>query len=73
MAQVCRDFRIPRKTSYKIFDRYKEHGFEALFDRSRRRLSFAHQLPPRLYGRVSPAQIAERARQSSSASAGVTG
>jgi len=26
---------ISRKTGYKIFERYKEHGLEALTDRSR--------------------------------------
>jgi transposase len=26
MAAVCREFGISRKTGYKIFDRYKEHG-----------------------------------------------
>src|SRR5260221_6233370 len=36
MATLCREFAISRKTSYKIFDRYKESGLEALTDRSRR-------------------------------------
>src|SRR5437764_12501930 len=35
MAAVCREFGISRKTGYKIFDRYREHGQEALNDRSR--------------------------------------
>jgi transposase len=26
MSEVCREFGIARKTGYKIFDRYKEHG-----------------------------------------------
>ena len=26
MTEVCRAFGISRKTGYKIFDRYKEHG-----------------------------------------------
>lgn len=34
MTEVCREFGISRKTSYKIFDRYKEHGLEALTDRN---------------------------------------
>jgi transposase len=38
MTEVCRDFGISRKTGYKIFDRYREHGLEALSDRSRRPL-----------------------------------
>ena len=48
MTQVCRDFGISRKTGYKIFDRYKEHGLEALCDRSRRPVRFANQLPTQL-------------------------
>lgn len=36
MAALCREFAISRKTGYKIFDRYKESGLEALMDRSRR-------------------------------------
>src|SRR5438034_6753181 len=34
-----------RKTGYKIFDRYKEHGLSALSDRSRRPVRYANQLP----------------------------
>src|SRR5207244_8611402 len=45
MAEVCRDFGISRKTGYKIFDRYEEHGLEALTDRSRRPVRYANQLP----------------------------
>jgi transposase len=36
MSAVCREFGISRKTGYKIFERYKEHGLEAPSDRSRR-------------------------------------
>lgn len=36
MSDVCREFAISRKTGYKIFERYKEHGLEALSDRPRR-------------------------------------
>src|SRR5712664_1942733 len=32
MAALCREFAISRKTGYKIFDRYKESGLEALKD-----------------------------------------
>jgi hypothetical protein len=38
-------FRHIRKTGYKIFDRYKEHGLAALSDRSRRPVRYANQLP----------------------------
>jgi transposase InsO family protein len=48
MTDVCRDFGISRKTGYKIFDRYKEHGLEALSDRSRRPVRYANQLPRQL-------------------------
>ena len=34
MSGLCREFGISRKTGYKIFNRYKESGFEALSDRS---------------------------------------
>ena len=44
MSVVCREFGISRKTGYKIFDRYKEHGLEALTDRSRRPVRYANQL-----------------------------
>src|SRR5512132_303735 len=48
MTEVCRAFGISRKTGYKIFTRYKESGFEALSDRSRRPVRYANQLPPQI-------------------------
>src|ERR1700685_1894443 len=45
MTEICRDFGISRKTGYKIFDRYKEYGLEALTDRSRRPVRYANPLP----------------------------
>ena len=48
MTDVCRTFGISRKTGYKIYDRYKEHGLEALSDRSRRPVRYANQLPPQI-------------------------
>ena len=45
MSEVCRSFGISRKTGYKIFNRYKEYGLEALCDRSRRPVRYANQLP----------------------------
>lgn len=45
MSHLCREFGISRKTGYKVFDRYKEHGLEALCDRSRRPVRYANQLP----------------------------
>ena len=45
MTDLCREFGISRKTGYKIFDRYKEHGLHALIDRSRRPVHYANQLP----------------------------
>jgi transposase len=46
MTEVCREFGISRKTGYKIYGRYKEHGLEAWSDRSRRPVRCANQLPP---------------------------
>ena len=48
MSDVCRDFGVSRKTGYKIFDRYKEYGLEALSDRSRRPIRYANQLPAQI-------------------------
>jgi transposase InsO family protein len=45
MTEVCREFGVSRKTGYKIFSRYKDEGLEALADRSRRPVHYAHQLP----------------------------
>lgn len=45
MSDVCRSFGISRKPGYKIFNRYKEYGLEALCDRSRRPVRYANQLP----------------------------
>jgi transposase InsO family protein len=48
MSDVCREFGISRKTGYKIFTRYKDHGVEALSDRSRRPVRYANQLPAQI-------------------------
>jgi len=48
MSEACRSFGISRKTGYKIFNRYKESGLEALSDRSRRPVRYANQLPMQL-------------------------
>jgi transposase InsO family protein len=45
MSEVCREFGISRKTGYKIFNRYKDQGLDALTDRSRRPVRYANQLP----------------------------
>jgi transposase len=45
MAALCREFGISRKTGYKIFNRYRQEGLEALCDRSRRPVRYANQLP----------------------------
>src|SRR5215472_4520765 len=52
MTDVCREFGISRKTGYKIFDRYKEHGLEALTDRPRRLIRYANQLPAQIEGLI---------------------
>jgi len=48
MSEVCRSFGISRKTGYKIFNRYKAQGLEALSDRCRRPVRHANQLAPQL-------------------------
>jgi len=45
MTELCREFGISRKTGYKIFNRYKDCGIEALSDRSKRPVRFGNQLP----------------------------
>ena len=45
MAPLCAEFGISRKTGYKLFDRYKDYGLEALTDRSRRPYRQANRLP----------------------------
>jgi len=48
MSDLAREFGISRKTGYKILNRYKQHGLEAMCDRSRRPWRYANQLPPQL-------------------------
>ena len=45
MSALCREFGISRPTGYKIFNRYRDEGLEALSDRSRRPVRYANQLP----------------------------
>jgi transposase InsO family protein len=45
MSELCREFGISRKSGYKLFNRYKDEGLEALTDRSRRPVRYANQLP----------------------------
>jgi len=45
MAPLCAEFGISRKTGYKIFERYKTCGIDALTDRSRRPYRQANRLP----------------------------
>jgi transposase len=52
MTDVCREFGVSRKTGYKILDRYKAHGLEALSDRSRRPVRYANQLPEQIEGLI---------------------
>lgn len=52
MSHLCREFGISRKAGYKIFERYQEHGFEALSDRSRRPVRYANQLPSQIEGLI---------------------
>ena len=52
MTEVCREFGVSRKTGYKIYDRYREHGLAALSDRSRRPVRYANQLPEQIEGLI---------------------
>jgi transposase InsO family protein len=52
MTDLCGEFGISRKTGYKIYQRYKESGSEALTDRSRRPHRYANQLPPQLEAQI---------------------
>jgi putative transposase len=45
MAPLCREFGISRVTGYKIFNRYKDCGLDALYDRSRAPYRQANRLP----------------------------
>jgi putative transposase len=45
ISELCEEFRISRKTGYKIFERYKSCGLDGLTDRSRRPYRQANQLP----------------------------
>lgn len=44
MAPLCREFGISRTTGYKLFERYKDCGVDALQDRSRRPYRHANRL-----------------------------
>lgn len=48
MSDVCRAFGISRKSGYKIWDRYRQEGLDALTDRSRRQVRYANQLPDQI-------------------------
>ena len=48
MSEVCREFGISRKTGYKIVNRYRQEGVDALTDRSRRPVRYANQLPDQI-------------------------
>ena len=45
MSRVCREFGITRPTGYKIFNRYKDLGYQGLLERSRRPYRHANRLP----------------------------
>jgi transposase len=46
MSDLCREFRISRKTGYKFEQRYEEQGPKGLYDVSRRPRRFARQISP---------------------------
>jgi hypothetical protein len=56
MAVLCREYDVSRKTGYKLFDRYKEEGYEGLTDRVLLHLRTAVPTQPLKYsGSLSPA------------------
>jgi transposase InsO family protein len=52
MTDLCIEFGVSRKTGYKIYDRYKQSGAQALTDRSKRPWRYANQLPPQLEAQI---------------------
>lgn len=44
MASLCREFEVSRKTGYKMLNRYRAYGVEALRDRNRRPIRNANRL-----------------------------
>lgn len=47
LSDVCREFGISRKSGYKIFNRYKADGLEALTDRLIEKLGGQTRSPQR--------------------------
>lgn len=45
MAPLCREFNISRKTGYKLWNRYKDIGNEALIEQKRTPYRYANKLP----------------------------
>ena len=45
ISELCREFGISRVTGHKLVDRYKQHGIEALSDRSKRPYRMANGVP----------------------------
>ncbi len=45
MSDLCEEFGISRKTGHKIWKRYRDHGLEALRNRTRRPYRYANQIP----------------------------
>ena len=62
MSEVCRDFGISRKTGYKIFNRYKDDGLDALADRSRKRRASSTRRPRQRFSIYSQQLSAMRRR-----------
>ena len=45
MTPLCREFGISRKTGYKLWNRYKDMGNEALIEQKRTPYRYANKLP----------------------------
>ena len=48
MSEVCREFGISRKPGYKIFNRYKDRGLDALSRRTPWLSSFIYRIAARI-------------------------
>ena len=52
MSDICQEFGISRKTGYKLWKRYLEHGVEAFIDRSKRPRRLANETDVHIQGMI---------------------
>jgi len=51
-SELCREFDISTPTGYKYIKRFQEHGFDGLFEQSRRPRGHPRQTPPQIEDRI---------------------